>query len=985
RDVLREPHRLSVRAGANRGRVFAVHFGSERRRTWTTMGETTNLAARVMGRAGDGELVATSALMRRARAPFHAVELDPFEVKGVAVPVQASVVGDVGDPGTTRSLARSTTHAARTQATPFVGRAHELGELERLVRESSGAIVELLGEPGIGKTRLLNEVAERARRMGRTVVVVEGRPYGTDTAYGAVRSPLRELLVGPGAPDDQVALALREHLPESARRWMSLVGIPFGLELPPTAEQRALTPSAARTRLRIELLPVLAELVPDGSLLAIENAHWLDEPSGALLSAILGIASGRQMTTVIATRDPVPELRPDGLRTMELGPLDADAVDALLLHDGERAQPLPPAVAQAVAARSHGHPLFLEELINAAHEGHDIDALPDSVEALLGAHIDRLAPGDRAVLRDASVLGMAFSNELLSELSGLDAPDTQATLRRLGDFLDRQADGTWAFRQALARETAYEALPFRARRRLHGRAAELMERAAADDPGPASPILSMHADVAGDHARSWRFSRMAADRAQVQGAPVEASVFLRRALRAGRQIPDLTATTVGEVAQRLGDVCELAGLYDQADEAYRDARRLMADVPARAAELCRRQGWLRERTGNYSQALRWYTRGLSALGDTGGMTGTRLRGRLTLAYGAARLRQGRLVDSIDPLLEAARLAERTDDRPSLAHASYLLDWAHTDLGRPVQAYRDQALQIYEDLGDWTGQANVLNNLGVDAYFAGDWTAAMELYERSRLARERGGDVVRFGEALHNVGELLVDQGRLDDAEPRLRRALGLWRGAGFPVGIGVALMNLGRAAARRGDDERAAEFLARARETLEGIGSEQTVDVAIREGERQVLRGRGASALRGLEAARHEAVRRGGAPVLLAQIDRLRAGATAQEGDLPAALGLLDDALESAHGTPYEEALVVDLQDRLAPLTGGEVAIDPAAVAHAHEVLRGLGVVRIWPPPVEGAPHDDTGVAIAAGAGHGTVTSGAGDADSGSSEPKDPS
>ncbi len=75
---------------------------------------------------------------------------------------------------------------------------------------------------------------------------------------------------------------------------------------------------------------------------------------------------------------------------------------------------------------------------------------------------------------------------------------------------------------------------------------------------------------------------------------------------------------------------------------------------------------------------------------------------------------------------------------------------------------------------------------MNAFFAGDWPGAIALYERSRQARERGGDVVRFGEALVNIGELLVDQGRLDEPEPRLRRALGLWRGAGFPVGVGVA-------------------------------------------------------------------------------------------------------------------------------------------------------------------------------------------------------
>lgn len=954
REVLRRPYAVEIRAGVNRGRVFTLHLGAPQRRAWTTMGETTNLAARVMGKSAPGTVLATRAVVDRAVAPFEQRWLEPFQVKGVASAVEAAEIGEVIEPNANAQRVR--THGGPL---PFVGRHALLEELEQLVREARGTVVELRGEAGIGKSRLLEELTQRTLALGRRVLFVEGRPYGTDSAYGAVRPPLRLLIAGEHPTDDQVALALRERLAEPARRWTPLVGIPFGLDLPPTPEQLSLTPAAARMRLRVELLPVLAGIVPDGALLIVEDGHWLDEASASLLATTVAAPGGRPLTTIVATREPVPHFDREGIRTLELGPLErADVEAALLVDDGEH-EPLPPAVTAMLAERSHGHPLLLEELLVAAREGRDIEQLPDSIEALLAAHVDRVPPADRAVLRQASVLGMGFAEDVLAELAELPVEEVVATLGRLDDFIERDAEeGRWLFRQSLAREAAYEALPFRVRRALHGRAAELLEASSGGDVGPTAPILSLHAHAAGDHAQSWRFSRMAAERAERQGAPLEAAVFLRRALHAGEHMTDLTDRSIGEIAQRLGDTYELAGLYEQAGDAYRQARRHFRGDPIGTAELCRRQGWLRERTDSYSQALRWYARGLTVLGDAGGMTATRLRGRLRLAYGAARLRQGRLADALGPLLEAADLAYRTDDQGNLAHASYLLDWAYTDLGHPEDAerYRVQALRIYEELGDWTGQANVLNNLGVDAFFAGDWQGAMELYERSRKARERGGDVVRYGEALVNIGELLVDQGRLEEARPRLRRALGLWRGAGFPVGVGVALMNLGRAAARLGDDQQAEEFLERARETLEGIGSEQTVDVAIREGERQALRGRGREALAVLSAARAEAVRRGGAPVLLAQIDRLRAAATAQVGDLAKARRLIDAALEAAQGTPYEVALATDLQARLAELSGEPV--DQTALEAAHAELRRLGVERIWPPPLPGAPHDDTGVAM---------------------------
>lgn len=952
REILAHETPLHTRAGCNRGRIFAVHLGAPQRRTWTTMGETTNLAARVMGKAEPGEVLATQELLDRVTAPFALTPRPPLRVKGVAEPVQASVVGAVVE------QTRSRRQWGAGSSTPFVGRAAELAELLDLVESPEGAIVELIGAAGIGKSRLLSELETQALALGHDVVIVEGRPYGTDSAYGAVRGPLRELIAGSEPSDARVQSALMDHLAEPSRRWASLVGIPFGLELPPTSEQRALTPTAARLRLRLELLPVLARIVPEGALLVIEDAHWLDEASANLLAAAVTAPGTRGLTTIIATREPVPDLQPAGMRRIELGPLEESAVDALLQHDADGQRPLAPAIARALADRARGHPLFLEELISAARAGRDINALPDTVEAMLVEHIDRLVPADRSVLRSAAVLGLGFDEEALAELVELPVDELAEALQRLDEFVAPQGNQRWAFRQALARETAYEALPYRVRRTMHGRAAALLERMAGNEPGPASPILSFHADAAGDHTRSWRFSRMAAERAERQGAPVEASVFLRRALQAGKHLPELTAGALGDVALRLGDACELGGLYEDAEAAYRESARLVKDDPARRAEVCRKQGWLRERSGTYSQALRWYTRGLRELGEASGLTATRLRGRLTLAYGAARLRQGKLAEAIEPLLEAARLAEHTDDAPSLAHASYLLDWAYTDLGRPVEHYREQALRIYEELGDWTGLANVLNNLGVNAFFAGDWPGAIALYERSRQARERGGDVVRFGEALVNIGELLVDQGRLDEAEPRLRRALGLWRGAGFPVGVGVALMNLGRAAARRGDDLHAAEHLARAAETLEAIGSEQTIDVAVRESERHLLALRSAEAEECLEAARREALRRGGAPVLLAQIDRLRAAASAQRGELDEARALINDARGAAQGTPYEEALCDDLAARL-QLAAGE---SPHLVRWeaAHEVLRELDVARIWPPPFPGAPHTSAGVAIAA-------------------------
>jgi class 3 adenylate cyclase/tetratricopeptide (TPR) repeat protein len=934
RAILNVSGRLTLRAGVNRGRVFAVHMGAPQRRSYATMGKVTNLAARVMGKAPDGGLLATSAVLDRAWAPFACEPVEPFRVKGSSELISGALVGDLD----------AAPRSHRAFDAHLVGREPELAVLCELLDAAvagAGGAVELIGEPGIGKSRLLEAVTAVARSRRCTIIAIDAQAYEANTPYGAVRAPLRELAVGRGADDLAVRAALAEVAGEEGRPWLSLVGIPFGLDLEKERAIKTLDQEAMRARLHLEVARAVSAMSVPGTLLTVDNAHLLDEASGELLVSLID-RIGHSMAAVLSRRTDGRGPQLHGARSLTLGPLAADAVEELVHPSNYEHRPLPPAIATAISDRAHGNPLFLLELVAAAREGSAVDALPDSVEALLASRIDVLGPADRTLLREAAVLGTSFDRGLLADLAGIDHADLADQLARLDGFILADELDTLRFRHSLARDAAYEALPYRTRRRLHGLAGRLIEAGAGADTASAAPLLSLHADAAGDHARSWRFSALAATQARRRGAPVEAVTFLQRALRAGRQLADVDESLLADVGLDLGDAAELAGLYEQADNAYCEARRRVAGDVARTAELCRRQGWLRERTGSYSQALRWYSRAARAAQEAGDTPGIeRMKGRIALAYGAARLRQGDLVGSLRHLDRAAAAAELLDDRPTLAHASYLLDWAHTDLGHPVALYRERALRIYEELEDWTGLANVLNNLGVNAFFAGDWRRALELYERSRKARERGGDVVRAGEALVNVGELLVDQGRLDEAEPPLRKALALWRGAGFPVGIGVALMNLGRIAARRGNDEQAGELIARARAQLDEIGSHQAIDAAVREGERHVLAGRGEHALGVLNRARTLTVRGGSAPVLLAQIDRLRGYALAQTGDAEAAMLALQASLEAAAGTPYEEALTSQAFARVATAAGEHV--NPEMTQRADQTLRELGVRQTWP------------------------------------------
>jgi class 3 adenylate cyclase/tetratricopeptide (TPR) repeat protein len=940
REVVGRPRRLAVRAGANRGRAFAVHLGAPQRRCYTTMGDVTNLAARVMGKAPVGEVLATRAVLERVRHPFATEPLPPFTVKGKSQPVEGALVGapERWEP--------------RGGAVELVGRERErraIADAFAAAQAGRGGTVELSGEPGMGKSTVVAEALDRARAADAEVFLVEGGAYGTSSPYYAVRAPLRALIAPPGADDATLARALEATLirgdPESLP-WLPLLAIPFGLDLVASPAVARLDPESARARLHLVATGLLARLLPERqTLIVVDDAHWLDEGSSALLTAVLDEAPARGWLGLVARRSGEGGLRaPAGPATtvLELGPLEVDAA-ARLAPAGEQPGELAPDVAAALRERANGNPLFLLELVAAARAGRDVAELPDTVESLLSARIDTLAPGDRSLLRQAAVLGARFSRELLGQMLEQPADELHATLLRLSVFLEHEAAALVRFRLDLAREAAYEALSYRRRRALHGRAGDLI--AARPDAAEAAPLLSLHFDAAGRDEDSWRWSRRAGERADRVGAPLEATLFYRRALSAGRRLR-VPHEALVETGRRLGDAAELGGLYDVAREAYRDARRMAAGDPASLAELCRREGWLRERSGKFSDALRWYTRGLRTLEPPAGGTGPEaelLRARLVLAGGAARMRQGRLTDALERLRRAADAARAHGDRATLAHAAFLLDATLTDLGRDGEGHSDEALRIYEELGDWTGQANVLNNAGVTAYFAGRWDEALELYERSRVAREHAGDVVRLGEAANNSAEILSDQGHLDEARALLASALRLWRAASYPIGIGLATSNLGRAAARAGDTERAGTLLASAIERLAAIGAGVLVlEARARDAERLVHGVRPGEALEVIGLVRPQAASRDGTPVLLAMLERLAGYALAQAGEPADALARLEASLEVARaaGATYEEAQTREALARVRAQPDGEHA------ARAAELFAGLGVIRTWAPPL---------------------------------------
>ncbi len=910
RDILDADQPITLRAGVNRGHVFAGDLGSPTRRTYTVMGDAVNLAARLMQKAEPGQLIATRHLLARARSRFVLEPLEPFAVKGKSMPIEAASVGAVE--------ASAGAASAIDTSLPFVGRQPELDSLLVDVtgaRRGRGTFVDVVGEPGIGKTRLLQELQSRA--SGMVPITVWCQPYLATTPYGSAAILLRTMA---GIGVDEKPLAAGELLKCWVTKvapdflpWLPLLAIPFGAEVPATPEADSIDIRFRRSRIHVTVADLLTRALPVPAVVRIEDGHFLDDASRELLVEVLDRLDSMPWVVAVTSLPGSAPVTPRlSGRLLTVGPLDNDAARALAAAAVAVAVAIadPDAsVVEVVADRAGGHPLFTVELAAAARAQGSTDALPDSIEAAVTSRIDTLTAADRMRLREASVLGVRFDPAVFVEALGDQLP-AEVRWDTMGSVVTVEPGGLVHFRHNLVHRVVYEALSYRRRRAVHHLVGLALERRSADGAEDLSDLLSLHFSRAEDHRRTWRYSVVAGRKAQAAYANIEAAEFYSRALTSAQHLPDLPPLDIAEVAEALGDVRELAGDYRGATGAYTEARRAAAG-PMRA-RLLRKEGIIRERTGRYTQALRWYGRGLRLLSGSPETdpAPTAPRIELSLAYSGVRFRQGRYRECARWARAASVDAEQAGERRSQAHALYLLALASNLLAeRQNEDYGARALEIFEELGDHVGQANVLNNRAIAAYYAGRWNDALELYERSRVQRELAGDVVGAATAQNNVGEILSDQGRLEEAVSLFKSARQDFERYRYALGVAVATSNLGRAEGRAGRPGPGLALLDVARRQLTDMGAAAFVlETEARRAECLVLEGRGAEAVSETSELLERLGRSGGDELVKVSVMRTRSWALRQTGEDGAARRLLEDAVALATSVEadYELALCLD-------------------------------------------------------------------------------
>ena len=928
RHVLTAEPPLSLRIGVHRGHVYAGEVGMPFRRTYTIIGDSVNLAARLMAAAPTGQIYATAAALDQARTLFATSAIEPFAVKGKADLVQAHDVGPELGP-----------RADAPGVLPLTGRDEEIGQLRRALADAGaghGSVVEIVGEIGAGKTRLIEEL-----RAGAAVasLVIRGDPYAATVPYRAWRDTLRDVLdlhADDGAPELQAALGA---LDGDLERVAPLLGPVLSITVADNAETAVLEPRFRPARTADAVLALLDHAYPGVALIVVEDAHWIDDVSTEVLDRVTRGATERRWLVCVTRRDEPQGFRPDGAAVLRLTPLDAPSARRLVLS-ATMAAPLRPHEVDALLARASGSPLLIEELLGVLRTSGRADDLPASLDALAMAEIDTLPPLARRLVRHASVLGRRFRRELLDAVLGdlLDTLD-DGTREAVAAVLVPAADDTLRFRHAVLCDSAYEGLSYGRRREIHGRVAAALERLHPDGAVEEAATLALHWSRAGDHERTWRYGVEGGDHARAAYANIEAAASYELALAAATHVR-VARQAVRDAWTALGDVRERAGLFDGAVEAYgRALRGADGDEVERAALLMRRARVF-ERRGQYGRALRDARRGVMAVAASSSPDADRARARLAAFRAVVYEAMGRPHHARRLAEQAVTEAERASDASALARAYTVLDWANITLG--VQGFvrwAPKALALYEELDDLSGQAGVLNNLGAEAYFAGQWDEAVHLYERSRELFLRTGNDVQATTGAINIAEVLMQQGRYADAEPLLEDALRVCRSTGFRDGEAYAMLYFARLLVARGDRRAGEAELRRAVDAFAAIDASTSVaEARLHLAESLALSDDTETALTIADEVERSAAGR----LLQVALARVRTIAMAQRGRAADLAAVIDGGLAEAraHGLLYDVVFFLAARDELDRRTG--VGPDPAREREAADIAASLGL-RVWP------------------------------------------
>jgi TOMM system kinase/cyclase fusion protein len=547
-------HGVQVRLGIHTGLVVVGEIGEGGNREHLALGGTPNIAARLQGLAEPNTVIISTATQQLIEGWFDCQDLGLQTLKGVSVPVRVYRVLSEGS-----AQSRLEVNVSTGKLTPLVGRAHEIGLiLERwtAAQAGDGQVVLLSGEPGIGKSRLVQEVKERAVQAGATCLEFRCSPYYQNSAFSPVITHLQRLLHWqredtPQAKLDKLQQALaRYRFPQADT--LPLLAALLSLPQPPDVLPLSLSPQKQKQKTQEALVAWLMEEAERAPVYCTwEDLHWADPSTLELLGLLLAQVPTTRVLVLLTAR---PEFTPPWSSRTHLTPLTLARLPrtqaAEMIEKVTGGKPLPAEVRQQIVNKTDGVPLFVEELTKAVLESVGAYGraplpsilIPATLHDSLMARLDRLTTG-KEVAQLGAMLGREFNYELLRAVSPLDETTLQRELGRLveAELLYQRGvppQARYVFKHALIQDAACQSLLKSTRQQYHKQIAQVLEEQFAETKETQPELLAHHYTEAGLIAPAIPYWQKAGQRAVERSANVEAISHLTKGLELLKTLPE---------------------------------------------------------------------------------------------------------------------------------------------------------------------------------------------------------------------------------------------------------------------------------------------------------------------------------------------------------------------------------------------------------------------------------------------------------------
>jgi class 3 adenylate cyclase/tetratricopeptide (TPR) repeat protein len=792
------PFDIAVRIGINTGLVVAGDIGTgEFRDKLAVVGETPNVAARLQGLAEPGTVLVGQSTHRLVEGLFVFDELGPHTIKGIDAPIAVYRVREAS--------ARSRFEATAIRGlTPLVGRDEELGLLLSRwtnAKEGEGQVVLLTGEPGIGKSRIIQTFRELVRDDGPTVLRYFCSPFYVHSALHPILDQLERAAQLKKSDPPEVKLDKLEALlsrgtsqvARAAALLAPLLSIPTGERYP----QLDVTPERKKTLALEALLEQLAGLAARPVLIILEDAHWIDPTSAELFHLIIDRIQRMPVLVLIAYR---PGFTPPWagfphVTSLSLGHL-SHRQSATLVEKVTRGRKLPPEVLEHIVMRTDGVPLYAEELTKTLLDCGALElvgdsfrltrplpslSIPESLHDSLMARLDRLSDV-KDVAHLAATLGRVFSHDLLTAVSPLDPATLSHALEQLVDaeLIYRRGtppDAIYEFKHALVQDAAYNSLLRSKRLQIHRRIAETLEERFPETVTAKPELLAHHFREAGLPAKAFAYAMRAGEAAVARYTPIEARGRFREALDLAHSLPPSENASRAQIDAilKLASVAQNRGHYEHDLKSLEQARVLAESLSDRES-LCRIQYWIGRINyifGRFEQAVDVAGKALLIAEGLGGVDTytadpVNLLGRIHCLRGEPR-------EAIAHTARNVQQMRRLGNRIEEAAMSGVLAFAygmHGEFDRAFEA-ASHGIDLGRKIEHLPTQAACVFFHGVVRGWHGDLDIAAPEFDEALTLCDKAGDVFRKYLAHGWRGQGYLMAGHLRAAAADLERCLDL--------------------------------------------------------------------------------------------------------------------------------------------------------------------------------------------------------------------